>query len=255
MNQTTQSMANLESIIAEIIYSFISTSLAAYDGKIQNALKLIGEFTKADRVYIFSYDFEREICSNTYEWCVPDVETMIDFLQEIPLKDINPWVKEHVEGRDIYIQNVFELDERDEVRRILEPQDVKSLLTVPLFFNGICRGFLGLDSVKKFRSYTEEERKILHQFGQTLLFVFEKMKTDKDLIETKNQLNSVLDAQKELIVRFDAEGEIEYVNAAAENMVTDLGLEAENNIFSYISAEQQSSWRSTFAILKEEVTE
>lgn len=218
----------LEKIISEITLNIVEASFNEYDDSINYAIKRLGEFVNADRTYIFEYNFTKGITNNTYEWCNEGIEPMIDDLQGISLSEIDWWVDKHIEGQEIYINDV-ENHHDDKVKEILEPQGVKSLLTVPLFDKGICSGFLGLDSVLEKREYSVHERDVLFKFGKTLMFLLNKIRLEQELMETKNRLSDVLDSQKELICTFDGDANVIYINQSfrkiyGEAMGIDVGL-------------------------------
>lgn len=226
---------NLEQIIGRIVTNFIGLEREGLDRGINEALKTLGTFLEADRVYIFEYRVEQGICTNTFEWCKAGILPMIEELQAVPLDGIIPWVTAHGEGKDIYIPDVLTLTEEDEVRQILLPQGVKSLLAVPLFHQGTCMGFLGMDSVTHRRSYTLKEQEILHRFGQTLLFVLEKNRAEVELLTTRNHLRSVLNAQQELILQVDPEGWLRYANDTFLRIYGQVtGLKPGENIIPYL---------------------
>jgi len=80
------------------------------------ALAQFGRYVNTDRAYIFVYDFERNECNNTYEWCEDGIEPQIQELQGVPLEAVPDWVQAHVKGDTIYIPDVFALPSDDGVR-------------------------------------------------------------------------------------------------------------------------------------------
>ena len=97
----------------------------------------------ADRVYIFDYDFDDRTTSNIYEWCQPGVSPEINNLQKIPMDVVPDWVETHHHGRMLSIEDVSALDPGNSLRQMLEPQGIKSLLTLPLMSGQDCIGFVG----------------------------------------------------------------------------------------------------------------
>ncbi len=194
---------SLNDVINQLITGFVGVDTEHFDKVMNNALQRIGVFFSADRVYVFEYDFHGMKCFNTHEWCAKDVEAMIDRLQDVSLVGLKHWIENHVEGKETYIPNVFDLDKDNQVRKILEPQKVLSLVTIPLMINKTCYGFLGIDSVKEYRKYSDEEVETLIKFGKVLTLFQQKQISEKELIETKSLLTSVLNNQKEYVCRID----------------------------------------------------
>ena len=204
--------SELQGIILSIMEDFLSSDRSEFDKKIDSALGKLGEFVCADRVYIFDYDFENYTCSNTYEWCKEGIIPVIDELQNVSLDGITYWVDLHKRGEVVYLPDVLALDEADGVRQILEPQGVLSLLAVPMMKNNRCYGFIGFDSVLSRHDYTDFERKALSDFSKALLFLLQNKEISDELEQMKSQLDSILDSQKEAILRIDRDTKILYSN-------------------------------------------
>jgi hypothetical protein len=166
----------LHSLLLKISMMFIRENKDNYNEIINNALELSGKEVKADRVYIFKYDWVKSDCSNTFEWCAKDIIPQIDELQNIPINSIPEWANAHIIGETIYIPNVQLLDEKSNVRQILEPQGIQSLLALPMMIDNVCYGFIGFDSVKKIHSYSDHELNILRDLGMILVSALNRNK-------------------------------------------------------------------------------
>ncbi|MCF8366624.1 MAG: PAS domain S-box protein, partial [Bacteroidales bacterium] len=140
--------SSLQEVLIHISTKYINVSTDEIDNALQDALREIGEFVSADRAYIFDYDFNKEITNNTYEWCEAGIEPQIENLQGLPLEAIPQWVEKHVKAETIYIADVMALPPGDDLRVVLEPQGIKSLIAVPMMHGGECFGFIGFDSVR-----------------------------------------------------------------------------------------------------------
>jgi len=177
----------LQSILMNIASHYINIPLEKVDDTINRSLKELGQFAMADRVYIFDYDWENDECHNTYEWCNDNIQPEIDNLQNVPLSMMTWWVEAHKKGEMLYIPDVFALSEDDGVRILLEPQGVKSLLTIPLIANEDCIGFVGFDSVNSKQNYTDSEQKLLTVFAQMLVNIKMRTLLEQNLIAAKEK--------------------------------------------------------------------
>ncbi len=174
-------------LLMEISSRFINISFDKVNSEIQNALAEIGKFVNADRAYIFDYDYNKNVCINTFEWCAEGISPQIDNLQNVPLDMIPWWVEKHKKGEILTVTDVFALNESDGVRQILEPQEIKSLITVPMMNENICIGFIGFDAVKKRRVFTDEEIQLLKVFAQLLVNVKLRQEMVEQLIAAKEK--------------------------------------------------------------------
>ena len=84
---------------------------------------------------------------NTYEWCAPGISAEINRLKDIPVTDIRRWMSSFQRGECIIIKDLEELKESDPLEyRRLKPQNIRTLVTVPLIENDAVIGFFGVDN-------------------------------------------------------------------------------------------------------------
>ena len=161
--------SDLQAILIGLSSRYINCSLDNVEKEIQTSLELVGRYVHADRVYIFDYNFDVGTTSNTFEWCNEAIAPQIDLLQNIPLSTISDWVGQHKKGDPIIIQDVSELDASvSAVKEILESQDIKSLITIPMMFENECFGYVGFDAVIEKHTYSESEIDLLKFYAQIL---------------------------------------------------------------------------------------
>lgn len=159
----------LTALMLDIAQRFIGVELAQLAPLLNETLAQLGMAVAADRVYIFDYDFSNNTCSNTYEWCAEGIVPEISSLQQVPLAAIPQWVFAHQRGAEMYIPDVPSLPDGDALKQLLQPQGIKSLLTLPMLADKALLGFVGFDSVKQHHYYSEQERLLLGVFSRMLV--------------------------------------------------------------------------------------
>ncbi len=199
------SQSNLQTILIKIASDYINVPLSDIETAINSSLAELGKFVQADRSYIFDYDWKKQVCNNTYEWCHKGISPQIQELQEVPLSMIPWWIDAHKQGKTMHIPDVFSLDEEDGVRQILEPQEVKSLMTIPMMERGKCIGFIGFDSVRKHHNYTEKEEILLTVFSEMLVNVRGRERLEKNLVEEKRKAEMANNAKSEFLANMSHE--------------------------------------------------
>jgi PAS domain S-box-containing protein len=162
--------ATLELMI-NIAKNFINVPLEQLDMEFNQALKTVAEFVKADRAYIFSYDFTAQTCSNTHEWCAPDVSSHLAELQQVPLNTLDGWIEQHRKNEAIYVQNVSTLPENSSMRQHLIKQNIKSLIAIPLINKEEITGFVGFDFVNGYYNFTGIEEDVLVVLAELIVNV------------------------------------------------------------------------------------
>lgn len=179
--------ARLQGFLRSIALKYINIPLSNIDETIEESLAEIGEFAGADRSYIFDYDWKNNVCNNTFEWCKSGIEPQKEALQNVPMDSIEYWVTTHKSGRMMEIHDVFELQEADTVRQILEPQGVKSLIAIPIVDGDLCMGFIGFDSVLQPHHYSDSEKMLLQVFAQMIANIQKRRVMELDLIASRKK--------------------------------------------------------------------
>ena len=203
----SERFADYRAVIRQLALSFISMPTADTEAQINTALAMIGRFFAAERTYVFVYDFITRTTSNTHEWCAEGVSPQIDNLKGIPFDAIPEWVAPHSVGQSLFIESVTDLPPGN-LRDILEPQGINSLIAVPLMDGNKCQGFIGMDAVGQERRFGVEELEMLRFFAQLLVSINQQRQTDSTL----RKLSLAVEQSSEAIIITDVDGKIEYVN-------------------------------------------
>lgn len=184
----------LQDLLINISSTYINIDLDQVEHTINKSLQELGKFVGADRAYIFDYDFDSNTTSNTYEWCEDGATPEINNLQNIPLDFMPQWVEKHKEGQPFYIPDIeLLIDEGPEsLRGVLEPQGIKSLITIPMISYGKLIGFVGFDSVKEKHEYSEKEMKLLSLFAQMLINIFERKRKENLLTKQEEKYRNII---------------------------------------------------------------
>jgi GAF domain-containing protein len=130
--QTPPGSPQLADVLMEIANNFINVSIEQTDAVVNRSLETLGRFTETDRAYVFRYDDPFRTCSNTHEWCNEGISPQIDELQNVPYELIPDWVNAHMAGKAMIIPDVSALDPALPLRQILEAQEIKSLIALPM---------------------------------------------------------------------------------------------------------------------------
>jgi len=204
----------LEEAIFEISVKFINCKPGELDSRILDALKRIGECLEADRSYVFLFRDGDGIMVNPYEWCSEGVGHRAEHLKETPVGKF-PWLVERLRRLEtVHIPRVADLPpEAAAEAESLRLQGVRSSVVVPLVIGDIPDGFLGLDSVRREKAWSEEDIKLLKIVGETIISALERAKIEKALEFEHAQLLSIFDSINEAVYVSDTDTyEILYVN-------------------------------------------
>ncbi|SHK20450.1 diguanylate cyclase (GGDEF) domain-containing protein [Hathewaya proteolytica DSM 3090] len=110
-------------------------------------LEYVLHYYKADRAYVFEFDWEKNLSHNTYEKCIDKVTPQKDNLQSIPTFIMNRWIEEFNKNNCVIIKNMEDMKiDYPEEYESLSCQDIHSLMAVPFRINQEIVGFLGVDN-------------------------------------------------------------------------------------------------------------
>lgn len=109
-------------------------------------LKSLGEFTDADRAYVFETS-ENHTSTNTYEWCAAGVTPQIQNLHDIPFESMPKWIEVFLHGENILIEDLEAYRESMPLEyELLKVQNVSTLIAFPISVHEKLIGFVGVDN-------------------------------------------------------------------------------------------------------------
>lgn len=174
-------LRQFEGLLMELASSFINLPLANVDEAILVALGKIGHFVKADRAYVFLYDFRRNIAGNTHEWCRDGIRSRVARLKELALDHFSPWVDKHRNGEVVHIPDLEGVERKEFLCDTLLKEGVRSFIAMPMMSGGECVGFLGFESATQAHTYSREEQQLLSVCAELLLNIRQRSEADIEL--------------------------------------------------------------------------
>lgn len=188
------------------ILSEIALELNLLDGfgkRINTVLEKIGTHIDISRVYIFEDSPDGLTTSNTFEWCKKEIKPQIDELQDIPYELIPSWKKFLLEEGKVFSEDISNLPQ--DLRNILEPQDIKSIVVYPLFVRGEFFGFIGFDECKRFKKWTRSELELLRTVSGIIANTYERKIMEQSIIDERDNANKANRAKSEFLANMSHE--------------------------------------------------
>lgn len=172
---------HLQKLLMSMATELINIKLDEVDAALHKMLKEVGSFSGLDRVYIFINNYELGITTNTHEWCAEGIIPQIDNLKAVPLDQLGDLMEPHQRGEIFMVPSIADLPEDDSIRRIIEPQEIKSLLLIPLMKDSNSIGFVGFDAVRGTKAFSETEITLLRVFAELIANIEERRKINESL--------------------------------------------------------------------------
>lgn len=177
-----------------------------YMDAISKCFKLLGEATDVNRVYLFenSYKENERYTSQKIEWNADTSAPQIDNpeLQDLSFEDIKSFI-EPLENGKAYYGKISDFD--DDVRAILEAQEILSLVVMPVMVNNTFWGFVGFDECKYERDWSEVEYSILMSFNASLERAIEKQLMESALQESRKKAEAANIAKSQFLANMSHE--------------------------------------------------
>ena len=187
-----------------------------FDQQVNHALKIIGELISVSRVYIFENFENAKSMTNTYEWCNEGIKPQIDELQHLPYAIIPSWKEMLTEKGIILSDNIFDLPA--DIVKVLQPQEIISIVAFPIQVGGEFFGFIGFDECKKRRNWSKAEVELLRTVAGIITNAYERqimennLKKAKDKAEESDRLKSAFLANMSHEIRTPMNGIIGFAD-------------------------------------------
>ena len=173
-----QDYQNIETLVNEGLHIAMSHVLA--DDSLDVILSYLGKILKADRVYIFEKN-ARGNDDNTYEWAREGVSEEKENLQDVPAEVCANWYQDFSEGKITIIKDLEDIKNQNQLLyEVLKVQNISSIVTVPLFEDGVPIGFYGVDNPPEdLLDYTVN---LLQMMGYFVLALLRQRNLQKELL-------------------------------------------------------------------------
>lgn len=149
MNPKISVLNDTSSVVTEYLGKWLWDSLNYEEANfsLDNMMKILGELCSCDRTYVFEINYMENTFSNTYEWCSERVTPQKDILQNESLNLVDYWIEMFKQKKPVIIHDVEDIkSEYPHMYATLKPQDIRSLISVPIYLENRLVGFLGIDN-------------------------------------------------------------------------------------------------------------
>ncbi|MCL6259604.1 PAS domain S-box protein [Aquiflexum sp. TKW24L] len=164
--KSLQKRYELENLINRISAKFVNAGYNQVDHVFRLSLKMLGEFEKADRSYIFLVHDDLQEIENVYEWTAAGIEPQIQYLKNLPITADNLTIESLRKGEILVVPDVDLMPDNFKAEReIYQQQGIKSFVLIPIFSENKLIGFFGLDAVHEKRAWHEKDEYVLRQLG------------------------------------------------------------------------------------------
>lgn len=188
-------------LILTLSTNFIILSPEDIDDGINDVLKAIGSFANVDRSYVFQFYENGTKIRNTHLWRAAGIKPQAQDFETLSLTDY-PWFFERIRSFDVvHIPDVAELSRE----AIAEKRDflrggIQSVIRVPIVSSYSIMGFLGLDSIRTKKAWSEDTISLLKIVGEIFANALARKHMATALQETESKYKTLFDCANDAIV-------------------------------------------------------
>ena len=197
--------SKMQSLLTHIAKACINMPLEGMHETVEHFLGEISQFMRVQRAYVFEYYWDRKVTSVLYEWCENGVASQKENFQNLPLSPLSAWIKAHLVGKSFYVPDILALPEDSNVRQILEPHNIRSLIAVPMLEGTECLGFVSFDSLKEDRDYSPREQALLEIFAEIMVNLKIRRTLENRLVKEKDKALTASKAKSEFLANMSHE--------------------------------------------------
>jgi PAS domain S-box-containing protein len=206
-----------EAILAAVGYAagcFLTAP--AWEENMQEVLARLGRAARVSRSYVFRAHVSAEgapLVSQLFEWVEEGVRAFIDDPEmqglDMQASGLGRWA-ELLEDGEVVAGHLRDFPANEQW--LIEAQDIRSILLVPVFAGERWWGLMGFDACAEEREWTVSEVEALHTAAQTLGAAILRKEAEAE----RARLAAAVDQVADSIVITNREGIIQYVNPAFE---------------------------------------
>ena len=190
--ETIKRRLEFEKTVSTISSRFINVS--NIDDAINTSLGDMGRACGVSRTYLFLFHQDGAFMDNTHEWCAEGVSPQIDNLQNLPCEMLPWWMRKLHNDSVIHITDVSKMPaEAKAEKEVLENQDIKSLLVLPIYLKGELAGFIGFDNVMETGEWSNDDLALLRTSSEIIGNALEHKRSEEALRESQLKFRTLFD--------------------------------------------------------------
>ncbi len=178
-----------EQMLSKLSATFIALPVEEIDDRINDALRVIGEYLEVDRAFVDQFSDDKKEFRMTHMWTAPGIRRD-GFIFELVLSGYVPWyTKTILSGQPIVFTSVDELPEQAvNEREYVKQTGIESSAVVPLMVNRSVIGNLGFDMIRQARVWSDETLLRLRLASDIVANALKRKQADLQLRQAYNEV-------------------------------------------------------------------
>jgi diguanylate cyclase (GGDEF)-like protein/PAS domain S-box-containing protein len=207
----------LDRELAALSVELLRTPSTALDRAVCASLERLAVLWGADCGYQLVIEDER--LSPGQVWTVAGAAAPFGAGQPLSPADCPFWARRLAEPHATHIPSVARLPEdRADERDALLARGVQSLIAAPLLDQGRLSGFVGFESMRTARDWSDDAQRGLQAFAELLVGVLGRRRLEAERLATEARCREAIDDIQEIVFQTDADGRWTFLNPAWERV-------------------------------------
>lgn len=212
MHSQDQKHMEFNGIILKLAQDFINLPLNKTEEAIQNAIQMIAIYCGADRISIYSYDWEKQILYLRNEWAREPEYYIDNKFKIIPFSYLSQRIFDKHKSGEWYSASA-DKDPADP-DCIVNEAGALHLTSIPLVAEGTALGACVLSWMGEKKEWDEFASSSVSVFCEMLTSVLLRTQRRQEMIEKNINLRLILDSANDAIMMVDLEGVIIDINTS-----------------------------------------
>ncbi len=182
---TEQMIASMSQLFAEISPEELANAFNA-------SLELMGMLADVDRTFVFLLDTDNDLIKQVYEWCAEGIPVGYRELSLTSLDGWGWWTNHLRYSARVSITNINEFPtEVGNEQKTFKAAGVKSIIAVPMRYRHELIGFIGMDSTRIERLWSNDDTSLLQLAADMFVNALERSETALALQQSERQFSLV----------------------------------------------------------------
>jgi PAS domain S-box-containing protein len=214
-----QYRSRFEALVAEISTRFINLPSEAIDENIEDALGRVARFGGADAGYLFYFSEDGTITRLTHLWHNERLDLEPRVMQSFST-DTMSWGMNKLKDQQVLALSSDEgvPDATAAEWASIRAQGVRSMVDVPLVYQGQVFGFFGFASATGGWRWAEDEVSLLRVVGEVLTNALQRKLTEQALRASEAMLGPITNSMPSALITLNLEGWVIAWNPAATEL-------------------------------------
>ena len=209
-----------EKRVSELSSDFIRLPADQIDSKIRQSLARVGSLLKADRAFVFRFNWEKTCFVVSHMWeaegTVPD-----PVVRGAIVKEFVPWVYDMlISGQEIVIPYIEKLTEYNAIKEYeyCRQTGIRSFLTIPVQVADAPLCAIGLDAIRFQRSWSADVRDRLRLIGEIFANAIERQHSEKRIRAAEWKFKTMADYTYDWEYWQRTDGSLAYVSPSCQRI-------------------------------------